>query len=476
MPGLSPVVTPGGTAIAPIGSGMANGTYPEPVIPNASPSEMDKALTVSIEAINRTLMRYPNYNPDALTRKETFDAFDKMKNLAAYNYPIRMVKYMTLYREHSVIPAFLSEKEAPDVATYDRAQRAADMCRYVTDNIFDDENDEKQSLRTALWYMLDFIHNGFSALEIQTRMFDTGPYKNMRGIRRLIPRQAKQITFNIDPYSNKLMSLNNWTGYAYQTNIPMNKFLFHTFQPENGLPYGRGYARACYKHVNAINEGLKTWEVGLRRFGTGFLRATTQNGTEEYIKKVTNLLANVAGGADLVIPQGLIVELLNLPGGALDNFAVYLNYHEDKTLQEILGQTLTTTGGDGKGSYALGGIHEGTQKYFVSHPRTELESVMTNQLYRRLVMMNFGPDWLDVVPKHSQGVFDIAERKAVMEFYKGFIESGVVHPMEEIIRKETGMPPLPTTLVDDLALLPERERIQLESSNSGTKPGQAGGD
>jgi hypothetical protein len=437
------------------------GIQPEPAPPPVSDEMLLAALTLSYDAFQRLAYKTPRFNPDALIQAKGYDAIDALLTMSVYNSPLRLVKMATLYKEPQTLPRYLSPEHAPDRATYDRAQEAADLCRHVVNNIYDPETGEHGDLRTVLWYALDAVHIGFSIQEIIWRYLDSGTYKGKWGLTRFAFRRPKAITFNLDPRTLKVMSLNNFTPLAgWQTNLNLEKFLFYTFQPRDALPYGWGVGRVCYKHTFTIDELIRTWGIGLQRFGTGFLKAETANTSEGARTQLRQLLDNVANGGSLVVPQGLIVELMNLPGGTLSVFANALQYHQDQIVQNILGSTLTTQAGSGEGSYALGGVHADTREYFLAYPRKDIEMLVEKQLYTRIVAYNLGPAYADVVPRHSQGVWNYQELQQLANVRKVYLDAGVIHPAEQFLREEAGMPPpqalssLPTIAPGDPHALP----------------------
>ncbi len=483
------IMTPAGTTIRPLDPySSLHGDYPlgtEPPPQYIPMEEWDKAILYAPEAVSRTTLRYPNNNPDDLIRKNGYTQFDDMLTMSVYHSPLRLKQYGTLYKPWEVIPKYLTVEQAPksNPHLYDMAQEAAELCHYVLDNIYDEEVDEKSDFRTTLWNMTFAYHAGHSIQEIVTRVIEGGRYNGMRGLARFVPRRPKQIGWNLDPTSLRVVSINNYTAAGWQTYIPPTKFLIYTYQGENGLPHGRGDMRACKKHVDAINTLMRQFGVALEKHGLGFLKAETSNPNKEHIAAVQLWMDRVAGGQSMVVPPGIKVELLmGLPNGAVQAFLQGLEYHESMIVKEILGQSLTTGLGDGKGSYALAAVHEGTQKFFIGPNRTDIERVVSNQLFHRIVKWNLGDDYLEVVPTLSLGSYDVSERNELADFFTKMIEVGIMHPQEGIIRKEVQLPPLDKTMISEawdpttIPLLPGKERIvEVLGGDKPSTSSQAGG-
>ena len=424
-----------------------NGLGKAPIPPLPTDEQLLNAITTSYDAVNRAAFRTPQYTPDELLRAEGYDGVDKLQTMACYNRCIRFLKYVIMYKPWQTLARVNGLVVKPDHPRYDAAIKAADLCRYVLNNIYDPDTGARQDLREVVWYMLDACHIGFSAQELWWRLYDSGPYKGMRGLRRVIPRRPKQVTFNIDPLTTMVDSINNYTPLGgWQSYLPLRKFLLYTYQGQNGLPYGSGLWRITYKHITSINELIKILIVALSKHGGGMLKAVVHNPDPAHVKNVEAMLAKVANGAPLIVPAGMEVELLNLPNGVLEPILSALEYHEEQIVKAILGQSLTTGQGSGSSSYALGGVHQDTQEYFVAHARLDVEKSIQQQVYAEIIRINLGEDYMDVIPAHSQGEYDINERQKVADFIATMRTSGIVAANEPQLRDMTGFAPASETI------------------------------
>ena len=460
------------------GGGLAGGPpvtvgvlSPEPVPPPPTDDQLLEALTVSYQAYERLQARMPNYHPDALIRGKGYDVLDTMKNHGAYNSPLRLKKYSILYKESQTLPRVNGQVVKDDHPRYDRACEIADFCRYAIHNILDPVSMERTDFRTVLWYQLDACHCGNSTQEVVWRIATSGEYKGKRLFSRFVPRSPKQITYNLDPFTNSVVSLNNYTSLGWQSYLPVfRKFFRYTYQPEKGLPWGRGDARACYKHIFGLDELVRLWGVALQKHGGGFLKGTTQNPNADHVAAFVAMLDLAQSTSSIVVTGDKQVELLNLPGGALDAFVHPIKFNEEMIAREVLGQTLTTGDGGGKSSYALGGVHADTEEYFRAFPRRDLEEAVQNQIYFWLVYTNYGEEDLDCVPAHSQGVWNWQEQGMIAKFIETFTNMGYMRPSydDDWARKLVGMPFLPTTNEldsDHPAILPDKERVIIQMPN-----------
>lgn len=470
--GMTPLVTPAG-GVYPTPLSLDSKSLPHAELPPpSSMEEMQNIFGLSYDAANRYNYQLPGFNPDPFIRQKSYGELDNLLTMGAYSSPLRLVKYATLYKPLEVVPLVNGQQVTTKDSHYDDAQRAADFCRYLIDNIYDAETGEVQDFRHRLWYLLDAIHIGFAVQEKQTRYIEHGPYRGLFALKRLIARRPEAITFNIDRNTNRILSLNNRAPLAWVNNISLGNFLLYTFEPSRELPYGTGVARSCYKHVYAILEGYRIWQVALERFAGGFLDVTTNSTDAKTNERARNLMEGVRQASTIVHGRDLEVDL-KMPTAAMgDLFLHFVDHHRTAITKTVLGQELTTGQGSGKGSYALGEVHQGTEKYFLGYPRADLQSLVRNQLFRPFLLENFGPQMEPVIPGFSLGVYDHTEAAEIMSYMQPMIETGIVHPNEPWIRPRLYAPPLDTTLVDD-PLLPENIIKKIIEAKKGGTAGES---
>lgn len=464
MPPLQPLGTVNGTTIgtAPVTIGLLQ---PEPIPADPDEYTLLHPQTISTELYRRNLMRLPGFHPDALVQSKGYDVLDDMKTMSAYSSPLRLLKYSILYKAWETLPRVNGNVVKSDHPRYDKAKEIADFCQFALNSIIDPDTHHWTDAREVFWYVLDAVHHGNSTQEVVWRIENNGEYKGKRVFSQFIPRSPKQITYNVDPFTNKVISLNNYVGY-YQSFInPYKKFLQYIYQPEKGLPYGRGVARACYKHVVAIDELLRMYGVALERFGSGFLKGTTNDVRPKNIADFLAQLDAIRLGGSVVTTIDKPIELMNLPGGALDSYPNAIRFHVESIAKEIIGQNLTTSQGDGKGSYALAQAHQDTEEYFKGYLRRELELCISKQLYYWLVVTNYGEEYLDCLPDHWLGVVDYQEMKLLSDYVTTLGAGAWIDPRydDDIIRKRIHFPLLPTVAEDRFKnpiLLPGQEKVQ----------------
>jgi phage gp29-like protein len=122
----------------------------------------------------------------------------------------------------------------------------------------------------------------------------------------------------------------------------------------------------------------------LGKFARG-LPATDQT---SILRQLRQLHQNTA----IVFPEEVSIDTLRSNGEGTTAFLEAIDYHNREIARAILGQTLTTDEGRRVGSLALGKVHLQVLLMQLESVRRELaDIVMTEQIIRPLIEMNFGP-------------------------------------------------------------------------------------
>ncbi len=478
--GLLGLLPPNGSLLPPFNPPlMPLGIGPTPAARELTRNEYLDALLVSNNSMLRQVIATSSYHPDALIQAKGYKVLDSMKTFAAYYTPLHLLVTSALHKEWKIkakVDGRIVNENHPRFAA---AKMVGEFVEHCCQNIVNEDGWQSQDFQEVIWETLEpGVHLGHSTQEIQYRIISHGKWKGKIGIQRIIYRDPDTIRFNLDPFTDQILSLNCQTPLGgWQNYIPTSKFIQFTFRKQNGLPFGLGVSRACYKHTFAIDTLTRLLSEALQRYGMGFLKATVTNPTDAFICRVEKYLASVNSGKPLVETPDMMFQLIQLSGGALDPIEKAMRYHGEQISAHILGQTLTTSTGGSAGSYALAAVHEGTQKYFTGFPRRRVEVTYEKQLFAQLVRMNFGLDYMDCVPGLDLGVYDLAELAMMADSYKKLVDGGVVHNRESFIRDRMGIPEYdPSTPQEQF--LPDKEqlRVNVMQNPDGSPSGGSGGE
>jgi phage gp29-like protein len=404
----------------------------------ATDKPVSKARVSPYDLIYLKSYKIPSYNPDVLTTQRGYDVMDDMLNMAAVRAPTNVKRYAVIHKPWSVVPRVLD----PHDSRSEQSGEIAKFCQYALENI-EDEDGNVQDMRAVMFEILSACHFGFSATEKVWKSFDKGDYKGKWGFSRFSAKRQAQIGFSLSEETLAVSSFTNLTpGKGFQDGIPRDAMVLYTYNPDKGLPHGRGDSRAAYKHWHMYNTALKQFAIALERFGSPFPTAQGPTAATDVMDSVLEAMARIRSGGDAIFPEGINFEIHELQGQALMGFIQAFQHHSEMITFNILLQQLTTHQGAGQGSYALGEIHEHTQGYALSHVRRDLEKLIELEIMRFLVRYNFGEDAVGLTPRFSLGDWDAKDNALLAEIIDSFLTNGVLFKTEKFIRDKMNFPPI----------------------------------
>lgn len=441
------------------GPAFSPDTIDRPPAYRLQPQDREGAMVLSYEGAFAQTYRIAPFNPDAFISSKGYDELDKLWNSAAYAAPFRVLLSALLYKGWHIRPA-IQDQTDPEFET---AQEIAEMLDWHLRNIID-EADNCQDFRQVLKDIArPAIHYGFSATEIEYRYVERGKGRGQWGFKRFSVKEPKQIGFLLDPVNLAVRAIIPYSASAYgaQEPIPPEKVVIHTFQPERGLPYGRGLARVCYKHWWALDTLEKIHAISLEVHGAPNYKVTGPAANKAKAKAILDEVQKARASGVVFVPEGYVLDLLQLAPGALETFVSAKTWHTEQIAYAVLLQQLTTSTGKGVGAYALGEIHQHTQEYGLEDERKALEGMALNDISRRWTRYNYGDDAEHLAPRLDLGEWDAAEKKVIADFYATLIDSGVVHPQEPQIRERVNIEPITP---EARSLMEQKEKLDLEAT------------
>ncbi len=424
-----------------------------------------KSMMSGYDAYLKSVFRVPKWNPDALIQHRGYDVLYQMMTMASVTTPIHLKMQAALYKTPQVLSKIANKKGEKEPGfnkgDYEKAQEARNLCQYLVDNIRSRRTGKKTPFRAVLWQILQAVPFGFSANELIWEVEDSGPYKNKRTLSGVISRPVEQIAFDLASDTLEVLNVLSWTpGHDRGVEIPLSKVCLYTYQPTRGLPWGNGDLRQMYKHYWSIDCAMRWWGIAQKRFGSPFIEGITNNASK--IERMVLELAMVDEGMNFAHIKTDEYKVHWPPSSSLDTFQTFASYHSQQMMMAVLGNTLTTTQGDGSSSYALGQTHQNSQNFFLSFPRHGLEETVTNQIFETAVVMNLGEEYRHLTPRLFLGHWDDNEKRLVMQILQIAAEIGLIDPREDWCRDYVDLPQMPEGFDpndDSLPLLPSRERI-----------------
>lgn len=175
--------------------------------------------------------------------------------------------------------------------------------------------------------------------------------------------------------------------------LPRGKFVVYANRGGYGRPKGRSDLDAAYPHYAAKSQLLDAWKLHLERFASPTMLGRFQRGisTDEQ-SAILAALNDLARSKAIVFPSEIEVSAIAGEREPSTGFMDAIEFHNREIARAILGQTLTTDEGRRVGSLALGKVHLQVLMLQLQSIREELaDLVMTEQVIRPLIELNFGP-------------------------------------------------------------------------------------
>jgi phage gp29-like protein len=150
---------------------------------------------------------------------------------------------------------------------------------------------------------------------------------------------------------------------------------------------------AAHVHWRAKSNLLEAWRIHLERYASPTVLGRYQRGlSPDEQASMLAKLEDVSRHSAIVFPQEIEIGTLGGDRGPSLGFQEAIEFHNREIARSILGQTLTTDEGRRVGSLALGKVHLQVLLLQISALRRELaDTVMTEQIIRPLIELNFGP-------------------------------------------------------------------------------------
>ncbi|HLJ87749.1 MAG TPA: DUF935 family protein [Candidatus Angelobacter sp.] len=288
---------------------------------------------------------------------------------------LEMLKLAVLSREWQILPG---DESGP-------AQDAAQFCKQQVEGL--------SNFRGVLEALLDAAGYGLSISEV---IYDVS--SGQAGLSSI--HDLPQELFSFNPQymmqSGPLRLLKNPYAVDGGDLVPEEKFLIFSFRPRSGNRRGRPLLRRVFWPSWFKRQTVRFW-LRFAEKGPGTAAVMYQPGaTDDEKSKALAAAEAMIEKVAIAVPSNFQVVKELLTSSRTQNPGVYEKLHDKmnyKIARVILGQTLTTYGNEGgTGSRSQGDVHR--KMFFLKDIELagQLETIITNQLLRRLTIWNFGPN------------------------------------------------------------------------------------
>ncbi|MBC8064892.1 MAG: DUF935 family protein [Chlorobia bacterium] len=333
----------------------------------AATQELARQLTL----FDRRAQEYPGTPPGPLP----YSTYDLMQRDSMVQTVMSVKKQGVLAAKHSIVPASSSAS----------ARRNAE---FVEESLARMEG----SAATILAQAMDAFAKGWS---VQEAVYE--PVGSLLMLQAVRAKDPSSFGLKVDEFGVvtglRLEASLAGDQRPSSSALPRAKFVIYANRGGYGRPKGRSDLDAAYPHWQAKTRLLDAWRLHLEKFASPTVLGKVQRGIPA--EEQASLLAALEGLARrsaIVYPNEIEIGVLS--GGRESNagFMDAIEFHNREIARSVLGQTLTTDEGRRVGSLALGKVHLQVFLLQLQALRKELaDVVMTEQVIRPLVELNFGP-------------------------------------------------------------------------------------
>jgi phage gp29-like protein len=177
--------------------------------------------------------------------------------------------------------------------------------------------------------------------------------------------------------------------------VPEEKFVIFSHRPRAGIRRGRPLLRSVFWPSWFKRQGLRMW-LRFAEKGPGTAVVKYRSGSDDEANKALQAAEEIIEKIAVAVPENfeIVHELLtSARATSPDTYIKLVERQETAIARRILGQSLTSRGNEGgKGSNALGKVHENIFDLVWTALAKQLAYVVNEQLVKPLVTYNYGPD------------------------------------------------------------------------------------
>jgi phage gp29-like protein len=171
--------------------------------------------------------------------------------------------------------------------------------------------------------------------------------------------------------------------------LPPRRFIVFAPYGRHENPYGLPQLRSVWWLSWFKRQVLRFWVMFCEKFGSPTTVATHPAGAaleeKQALRRIVGSLQQETG---IVLPDGVELSLLEgSRSGSVETYLELIEFCNREMSKALLGQTLTTQS-DGKGSYALGQVHENVRADIIRSDARALAALLNATLIPWLIELN----------------------------------------------------------------------------------------
>lgn len=157
---------------------------------------------------------------------------------------------------------------------------------------------------------------------------------------RVIPRDQRRFVFGEDLRLRMLTRENLMLGEE----LPARKFILHRFGAKDDAPHGKGLGHILFWPVFFKRQDIGFWLVFADKFGSPTAVGKYPAGAKADEKRtLLQALGAIAQDAGIIVPEGMLIELLEATrAGTTNTYETLARYMDEQISKAVLGGTVTT--------------------------------------------------------------------------------------------------------------------------------------
>jgi phage gp29-like protein len=269
----------------------------------------------------------------------------------------------------------------------DQTGRAVEIAQFVQSQF-----DAMPGFESMLDSLMDAPFYGFSLVEL---MYDVSAGQVSLKDAKDCPQELFTFALPFYPQTGNLRLLT--TPYDISgLEVPEQKFAIFSYRPRARNRRGRPLLRKVFWPSWFKRQAMRFW-LRFAEKGPGTAVVQYEQGASDSEKQKALAAAEaIIERVAIAVPKnfGLMEDLLKIARSQdPDVYEKLCMRCELAIYRNLVGETLTSHGGEnGKGTQALGTVHESVKEKKAKRLAKSLADVLNDQLIRNLVMWNYGPD------------------------------------------------------------------------------------
>lgn len=208
-------------------------------------------------------------------------------------------------------------------------------------------------------------------------------------LEKIAHRDPEDLELKLDNHGNFIGVKQQVTSAVIE--VEANKLWHYAHDSRFGNPYGNSDLRAAYRSWWAKKFIINFWNVFLERMGSPMTKMSYPLGaTDELKATLKQILKNLSSKTEVLVPQGVEVELIEARRAGNASYDDALKYHNDSIARAILMVALLGMKGEsGRDNDSQSALHLRLLFKMADEIAQNLTATFCKQVIAQMIEMNF---------------------------------------------------------------------------------------